>query len=125
MHTHSGSGPVLVIDDDADVREALCDLLRTYGFPVEGVSDGAAALVRLRAPAPPRLILLDLRMAGMDGYEFRAKQLRDPQISDIPVIVLTAHPRPQSRDESLGHVMRLGKPLDIDRLLQLVRRHCS
>jgi CheY-like chemotaxis protein len=122
--TAEARGSILVVEDDADIREAICELLRGYGFLAFPAADGAEALSHLRTRDRPGVILLDLMMAGMNGYQFRAEQMQDPALADIPVIVLTADGRYQRNKDSLGPVTYLTKPMDIERLLELVRRHC-
>jgi CheY-like chemotaxis protein len=85
------SGSILIVDDDSDVRAALSELLEAEGFSVEGVPDGREALVRLRtAKVHPAVILLDLMMPGMDGWDFRTEQMRDPQLAAVPVVIVSA-----------------------------------
>jgi CheY-like chemotaxis protein len=84
-------GPVLIVDDDFDVREALADLLVDEGLSVVTAADGAEAIKLLRTlHVPPSIILLDLMMPVMNGYAFLEEQRRDPALSSIPVAVITA-----------------------------------
>src|SRR5574340_1100683 len=84
-------GEVLLVEDDAAIRDALRELLEAEGFVVQGAANGREALARLRAGGHrPRLILLDLMMPVMDGWEFRQAQRGDPALARIPVVVLTA-----------------------------------
>jgi CheY-like chemotaxis protein len=83
---------VLVVDDDLSTREALSDLLQDRGYSVIGAADGREALNYLRYASAPRIIILDLMMPVMNGWEFLEHQSRDPALLDIPVIVLTATP---------------------------------
>ena len=77
---------VCVVDDDADIREVLTDVLSIEGYDVVAAGDGESALALLRArPSACRLILLDLMMPRMNGWEFRRQQLQDPTIAEIPV----------------------------------------
>ena len=85
------SGSILIVDDDSDVRAALSELLEAEGFSVEGVPDGREALVRLRTEkVHPAVILLDLMMPGMDGWDFRTEQMRDPELAAVPVVIVSA-----------------------------------
>jgi CheY-like chemotaxis protein len=87
----SSSAAILIVDDDNDVRAALSELLEAEGFSVEGAPDGREALARLRASkVHPAVILLDLMMPGMDGWDFRNEQMRDPQLAAVPVVVVSA-----------------------------------
>ena len=109
---------VLVVDDDPDVRELMSQLLELEGHQVQGAADGEEALACLRRGPRPDAILLDLRMPGMNGWEFRAAQLADPELASIPVYVLTAD---RTSDVEDLHALRAAgffhKPLDVDALL--------
>jgi CheY-like chemotaxis protein len=81
-------GRVVVIDDDEDWRDLVVQLLGDTGFDAIGFSDGREALAALRGrERNPAVIVLDLEMPGMTGWEFRAEQLRDPRLARIPVVV--------------------------------------
>ena len=115
---------VLVVDDDRDIRDSLVELLEDYGYQAIGAGNGREALDVLRtAAAPPCLILLDLMMPVMDGQGFREEQLKHPEWTEIPVIVLSAYGdvEAQARALALDH---LRKPLGMQRLMEVVRRHC-
>ena len=113
---------ILVVEDDDDIRDSLKELLEEEGYQVDTAANGEQALNRLRGEAP-QLILLDLMMPVMDGWEFRRHQKADPEMSQVPVIVLSA--LDQGRAAGLDPAAFLKKPLDFDRLLQLVRHYCS
>src|SRR5690349_1848715 len=81
---------VLVVEDSTDARQMLASLLEVEGFAVRTAANGREALDQLRAGPPPCLILLDLMMPVMDGYQFRAEQRQDPGLSPIPVVVVSA-----------------------------------
>ena len=86
-----GSGVILIVDDDNDVRSALSEMLEEEGFSVEGAHNGREALARLRgSTVHPAVILLDLMMPGMDGWDFRSEQMRDPKLAAVPVVVVSA-----------------------------------
>jgi two-component system, chemotaxis family, chemotaxis protein CheY len=114
---------VLVVDDDDGIREALCELLADAGHAAVSVANGQAALDYLRnAPKQPCLILLDLMMPIMDGETFRRKQLADPDLRRIPVVVLTAAGREAaSRVPADGILL---KPVTLDETLAAIQRHC-
>lgn len=116
-------GPVLVVDDDIDIREALVEALQDHGYAVFGAANGAEALALLRSRDAPRLILLDLMMPLMDGYRFRAQQRKDPALADIPVIVITAGT--SVRNAELDAVAVFRKPLDLPVLLTTIEQHCN
>jgi CheY-like chemotaxis protein len=114
--------PVLIVEDDADLREMMAQLLTLEGFKTATASNGREALQYLDDGDPPEVILLDLMMPVMDGWEFRRRQQADPQMARVPVIVLSA--LDQVRANGLHPEAFLKKPLDFDRLLELVRQYC-
>lgn len=115
---------VLVVEDDLDIRGAVVEVLEDASYEPVVASNGAEALARLREGRPdPCLILLDMMMPVMDGYEFREAQRADPSMSEIPVVLFTAHPN--VTPASVGAVGVLKKPLDFDALLRLLERHCG
>jgi CheY-like chemotaxis protein len=111
---------VLVVDDEVDIRTAMTEVLEEEGYEVYAAGDGKEGLDRLREKQPS-VILLDLMMPGMNGWEFRRAQQREPEVSDIPVIVLTA----MGRAPSIEAQSFLQKPFDLDTLLDEVRRWTS
>jgi len=113
-------GTILIVEDDPDVRDALVVLLEQEGYATESVSDGHEALVRLRESSPPSLVLLDLMLPVMDGFEFRVQQLQDPTVAGIPVIVFSGGGDLTRKVESLRVDACLAKPLDLQALLELV-----
>ena len=110
------------MDDDPDILEALSEILEAEGFEIRRARNGKEALERLE-PDPPRLILLDLMMPVMDGWEF-AQRMRQkpPEISRIPVIVLSADRNVGSKALDIGAVGHLAKPFELNDLLEMVRR---
>ncbi len=97
-----GTGALLLVDDDERVREALVALLEAQGYPVVGAANGREALDVLRVRGlRPGLILLDLMMPVMDGWQFRAAQLADAELATVPVVVFSAHPRARETAVSL------------------------
>ena len=114
---------VLIVEDDADVREFMDVLLSHSGFETATAANGAEALQALRRQRPC-LVLLDLMMPVMDGWTFRAKQLEDPAIADVPVVCVTAVSEPQYVTERL-RAPCLKKPVDFAALLDEVRRACA
>ena len=113
--------PVLIVEDDADLREMMSQLIALEGYRAHTVANGREALEYLRREHRPELILLDLMMPVMDGWEFRREQRKDPAIADVPVVVLSA--LDPSRGADIGAIEFLKKPLDFDRLLALVRQY--
>lgn len=109
---------MLVVEDDNDLRESICTVLQDAGYTCWPAENGEVALERARAERPS-VILLDLMMPVMNGWEFRSEQLRDPDLSSIPVIIMTADGRAREKAQTL-RADYLRKPLTLDALLQLV-----
>ena len=121
------SGPtLLVVDDDANIARALSNLLEDEGYRVVAAENGKRGLELVEAGLRPNAIILDLMMPVMDGWDFRAEQLKDPAIRETPVIVLTAtgFSRRTIR-EQFGGVEYLAKPPSTDHLLDTLRRVCA
>jgi CheY-like chemotaxis protein len=116
---------ILVIEDDAAIRDAVSLVLQDEGYSVTGVANGQEALQHLRRTAPPNLILLDLMMPVMNGWEFRTQQAQDPALQSIPVVVVSGHPGIPQKAAALGATEYLIKPIDVDELLEAVRRCCQ
>ena len=85
-----GKDAALIVEDDLNIRESLVELLEEEGFRAESCANGREAMNRMRAGLRPNVILLDLVMPIMDGWDFRMEQLRDPDLKDIPVVLITA-----------------------------------
>jgi CheY-like chemotaxis protein len=113
------SAKVLVVDDDAGSLAALADILSLEGYLVLTMSNGREALDHLHADDdPPALIILDLFMPVMDGWQFLAEMKADPRLSQlhIPVIVVTAF---NAKVEEANAIIR--KPIDLERLLHTLK----
>jgi len=115
---------ILVVEDDTDTREALCETLIDAGYLPFAVGDGLEALNHLRTGARPRLIVLDLMLPRIDGWRFLSILAESDELSAIPVIVCSAaleeaHPPGIARD----HV--LTKPIDPEVLMTFVARYCG
>ena len=119
------SRTVLVVDDDGDIRDALCLVLEHNGYRALSAANGQEALSRLRSDGEVDLILLDMMMPVMDGWGFRMSQPEGPAFVKIPVVVLTGDGRASSKAAAIGAVGYLKKPLDLGDLLAVVARHCS
>lgn len=124
------TGSVLIVEDDPETREMLKALLATEGIYAVAAEDGLEALhllraVRHRAPDAPCLVLLDLEMPRLGGNEFRRAQLGDPTVANVPVAVISGATDLQERADAMGAVATLTKPLDIDALMEVVKRYCA
>jgi PAS domain S-box-containing protein len=115
----SGTKVVMVVDDDDALRSIVCELLEEDGYQALGVADGRLALDQLRSGAPkPDLILLDLSMPGMNGWQFRRSQLSDSSLAAIPVVVMTAGR--DTKGVEADEIVQ--KPLKLRRLMETVER---
>jgi CheY-like chemotaxis protein len=117
---------VLVVDDDPDIRETLVEVLQESGFEAVGAADGLEALHQLRDPEDRWcVVLLDLMMPNMDGRAFRAEQLSDPELSPIPVVVVSATADLESASDELQVAAHVTKPVPLADLVALVSRFCE
>jgi CheY-like chemotaxis protein len=114
---------VLIVEDDDDVRGALAAFLEAEGYSVLEASDGAAGLRELRAQSVC-LVLLDLWMPNMNGWEFRAEQMKDAALADVPVVVISADHAAARKATALGVSGYMTKPIELPELLDWVARHC-
>ncbi len=107
----------LVIEDDADSREAFCALIQITGHEAIGVENGAVALDFLHSHPRPDAIVLDMRMPVMDGWQFRQIQCSDPALRDIPVLVISAEDRFKAQALASGVAAFISKPVNPQVLL--------
>ncbi len=115
---------ILVVDDDDVLREAICDAIQDEGCAAVPAADGREALARLRGPGTrPCVIVLDLMMPVMNGWQFRAAQRQDAAVAEIPVIVVTAGTHVQHG--SIDADVVLHKPFRLDELFTAVERFCG
>jgi CheY-like chemotaxis protein len=120
----SPSVEVMVVEDDQAIRESLTEVLVEEGFAVTWAANGAEALDLLRGARAPRLILLDLMMPVMDGWEFRRALRQDTALARIPVVIISAeHALPQ-KASALAVDGYLAKPFRLEALLSTVHRYC-
>ena len=118
------SGPIeiLLVEDDSDLREATAGALEDSGYRVATAVNGLEGLEWLReAEHPPSLILLDLMMPIMDGWQFRIEQRKDPALATIPVVILSAMVNASTLDGDEA----MQKPVKLKSLLALVARYCG
>jgi CheY-like chemotaxis protein len=117
---------ILIVDDDPDVRVALAQALKAGGFSVLSASHGLDALRVLRTrTSVVDVILLDLMMPVMNGWQFCREQQQDPNLSAIPVLVLSAGNHVAEAAASIGASGYLRKPVDLEELWSAVERVCS
>lgn len=121
---------VLLVEDDEDTREVLRMIMESDGIEVAVARDGLDALtrieqLRLQDPRAPSVIVLDYMMPRCSGPQFRQRQLADPQIADVPVILVSAISDLPSRAALLRPFAVLQKPVDPDELTAVVRKACN
>ena len=117
---------VLVIEDDVYIRESVKELLEEEGFQVMCAANGKEALDSLNVESElPELILLDLMMPVMDGYDFCKIQESDPRLSSLPVVLISADGQIEKKRARIGSREVLKKPLSIDTILSTVERFCG
>lgn len=116
---------IVVIEDDDELRQSITELLHDEGFPVASFSSGAAGLEYLRTSQPPSMILLDLGLPELDGWEIRRWLLANRRLADVPVVVCSGQEADADDWQDLAAADYVAKPLDADRLLRLARQYCS
>jgi CheY-like chemotaxis protein len=115
---------ILVVDDDADLRSSLAEVLHDEGYDVSCAHDGEEAL-RALGGAAPDAILLDLTMPVMDGWTFRERQRSDPRLARIPTVVISASFTDADSVAGLAAAAFLPKPFDVERLTETLQRVCG
>jgi CheY-like chemotaxis protein len=113
--------PIVVVDDDNDLRETLGELLVEEGYDARLFENGRVALQFLQDGGVPRLILLDLMMPEMNGWQFREAQLQDERLRDIPVVVMTASRGVDGAPITAQEI--LYKPIGLGQLIEAVERN--
>ena len=112
---------VLVVDDDEAIRDLLDDVLELEGYESRCAPDGEAALA-VAADWTPDVIVLDLMMPKMDGWQFREAQRGVPHLRDVPVLVVSASQRARDAYHELGAAAVVAKPFDLDELIGAIDR---
>ncbi|MGB7622425.1 MAG: response regulator [Terriglobia bacterium] len=115
---------VMIIDDNQAVLEVLGNLLRHQGYTVSTAADGAEALAYLRKNGAPSLILLDLMMPVMNGWQFRAEQLKDPVLRSVPTVILSSIFNIESEARVLQADGYIPKTFAFEEILGMVRNYC-
>ena len=116
---------VLVVDDYVEALAATAAFLETTGAVVATAESGLEALELLHAGLRPCVMLLDVRMPGVDGWEVRRRMRQHPELARISVVLLSADPADDVRTQAAGIREFLRKPIDGRRLLEAVDRHCG
>jgi CheY-like chemotaxis protein len=116
--------PILVVDDEAQIRFLISELLSEEGYTVAQAANGREALIYLQTAKPlPCVIILDLMMPIMNGWEFLRIRQQNPVFAPIPIVVISAA-RTFATATLLGAQEALAKPLDLDRLLATIQQYC-
>ena len=125
MAGNTVAGGVLVVEDDEDIRADLAAILRVKGFAVDEAANGKEALAQLHGGARPCVIVLDLMMPVMNGWELRTAMLGEPGLSAIPCVVVSGKGRIAPDEQAtLAPAAVLVKPFELTELLALVARYC-
>jgi CheY-like chemotaxis protein len=110
---------ILIVDDNVDSGEMLAELVKTWGHTTRHVLDGAAALEAI-ARETPDVVVLDIGLPGMDGFEVAERIRALPQGNDVRIVALSGYGRPEDRQKSAaaGFNEHLVKPVDMDKLVR-------
>ena len=114
---------ILVVEDDPNIREVLCELLRSEGYPVVSAADGAEALEKLATIPRPTLVLLDLMMPRVDGWQVLKIMREQDHLAPVPIIITSATADARSGLHGANEIIK--KPYDVNSLLGLVAKYCG
>jgi len=117
---HDSMKRVLIVEDNPEAAEMLATACRLEGYEAHLACDGRQALHHLTAGVEPDVILLDLHMPIMDGWQFRRVQKQHLEWADIPVVIISTTPDPKCTRE-MAPLAQFGKPIDFDALFALLR----
>lgn len=113
---------ILIVEDDRDIRKNLARLLESEGYEVASAENGQVALDYLkRVTKLPDVILLDLMMPVMDGFQFREQQESEGRLSSIPIVIMTAGGNIEEKKIALGAKAAFKKPADVDSILETIK----
>jgi CheY-like chemotaxis protein len=115
---------VFVVDDDDDTRSCVCSVLEEEGYGVACAKNGQDALEQLKRISRPNLVLLDLMMPVMSGWDVLDELRKNPALAALPVVVFTAAGESGVNDRGLQKPV-LRKPIDLDLLLEMVNKICE
>ncbi len=117
----ASSGPILVVDDDPDIRELLELVLAMRGYDVLSARDGADALEKLESGPRPALVLLDLMLPHVDGYQVVRAMKSNPALAPIPVVIVSGDQAARDKARKGGADACLLKPVELEELVRVVR----
>jgi len=126
-HDGDRDARILIVDDDPEIREAMSVIVASAGYEIAAAANGREALADPLAEGrrPPGLMLVDLQMPVMSGWELCAALKRDPRLGSIPIVLLSAAPDLEEEAAALGVAGYLKKPIHADALLDAIAAHCS
>jgi CheY-like chemotaxis protein len=124
MGTDARKKEILLVEDDPDISDMMALYLESEGYEVAAAANGQEALNYLEHSGRPSLILLDLMMPVMNGWEFRERQRQTPGLSQIPVVLLSADSKVPEEAARLGVESYLRKPVEFENLLKVIERYC-
>lgn len=116
---------VLIVENEPDLRDAVALIIRRDAYEVETARDGMDALAKIVDLGPPAIILLNLQMPGMDGWELRDRLRQRPELMDVPVVVISGNAHIALVAPRLQAIDYFQKPIDFPRLLRVIGQHCK
>ena len=116
---------ILIVEDDPDVAQSVAEVLKASGYSTAVAANGREALDQLQASVLPDLILLDLMMPVMDGWQFREEQRKSVALDAVPVVIVTADGNARGKAAAIHAAGHVGKPATIDDLLDAVEQVCG
>jgi len=116
---------ILIVDDHADIRDGMRLMLEAEGYVVHAAGNGREALAVLYAGLRPCVIVMDMAMPLMNGFEFREEQLKHADIADIPFIAYSAVIDVHRNAQHLRAAAYLEKPIEFRHVLSIIREHCE
>ena len=125
MTTRSMAKVILIVEDDVDVAQSVAEVLEISGYCTAIAANGREALDHLGKNDHPDLILLDMMMPVMNGWQFREEQRKVPALDAIPVVIVTADGDARGKAAAIRAAGHVTKPVTIDRLLNEVERICG
>lgn len=117
---------IFIVEDDADIRQSMSDILQELGYTVGSASNGLDALTQLREMKEhPGVIILDLMMPVLDGMGFRKEQEKDQKLFTIPTVLLSADSRLPIKAKENGFQEFVKKPIELEHLIAIAEKYCG
>jgi two-component system chemotaxis response regulator CheY len=115
---------ILIVDDNPNWREVMSLILSAEGYRVVTATNGQEGLHYLRTSPAPNLIILDMKMPVMDGWQFQQQRMKDPALAGIPLFIVSGSVSGAELSATFGVAEYAQKPVDIEQFLNTVRRYC-